>query len=324
MRSLLILLILSFFLSPVVNAQSQSYVDIDYIIHYDPLVNEGVLEVSISLTPPSGLEPPYEATIPIHIFGEDAELFFLSYTVINLQTALAEYNETTGNFVIVFDRPGIVKIYFTIKDMLFSVDSIAHSLYLDTAVLEGIARNLKVELIMPGEYKIVNTTLRGETTVSLKIEDNTTHVLISGFGEITVDFYAEITELTETQRPSALGVHSIILIIVLVVIAITVSLIFIYYKRRKAGLEIETVDYTRDEVTKAILKLLKESGNKGLTQAELTKHTGLPKSSISRRIRRLEGEGFVEVKRVGKYNYLYLTNKGLELAKMILGKRGDE
>jgi uncharacterized membrane protein len=47
--------------------------------------------------------------------------------------------------------------------------------------------------------------------------------------------------------------------------------------------------------------------------------TGLPKSSVSRRIRRLEEEGFVEVKRVGKYNYVFLTNKGLELAKKILG-----
>ncbi|MEM4718077.1 MAG: winged helix-turn-helix transcriptional regulator [Desulfurococcaceae archaeon] len=317
------MLIIFLISTPIISSQLQSSISVHYIIYYDPLSNEGILEAIASLSPPPGLEPPYEVSIPIHIFDEDAELFFLNYTVVNLQNVITEYNETIGNFVVIFDKPGTIKVYFTIKDIFYSVDSIVHSFYVNTAVLEGVATTVKVELLMPGEFRITNTTLRGETAISLKIEDNTTRVVITGFGEVIVDLYSEITELTETPAFSVLGFYPIIAIIALMIIIIAVLLIFMY-QRRKTGLELETVDYTRDDVTKALLKLLKESGNRGLSQAEITKHTGLPKSSISRRIRRLEEEGLIEVKRVGKYNYLYLTNKGLEFAKRILGKKEDE
>jgi uncharacterized membrane protein len=87
-----------------------------------------------------------------------------------------------------------------------------------------------------------------------------------------------------------------------------------------AGLVVERIDYTRDDATRLIIRALKDAGEKGLLQSEIARITGLPKSSISRRVRRLEEEGFVEVKRVGKYSYVYLTSKGLDLAKKILGK----
>jgi len=72
------------------------------------------------------------------------------------------------------------------------------------------------------------------------------------------------------------------------------------------------------------LKALKDSENKGLTQSDISRITGLPKSVVSRRVRRLEEEGLLEVKRIGNRNYVYLTSKGLELAKKILEKSRGE
>ncbi len=100
--------------------------------------------------------------------------------------------------------------------------------------------------------------------------------------------------------------------------AVVSVLAYLLYRRRSLGVEVETIaagDLLSDETVREIIKAVGDAGVEGIKQSELVRITGRPKSTISRRVKRLADEGFVEIIRRGKYNIIRLTEKGLSIYK---------
>lgn len=102
---------------------------------------------------------------------------------------------------------------------------------------------------------------------------------------------------------------------------IIILLVIVYVVlRRIARVEVETIspgDLFSDETTREIILIVGDAGEKGVKQSELVKTTGRPKSTISRRIKRLSEDGLVEIIRAGKYNIIVLTNRGREVYQQL-------
>jgi len=107
------------------------------------------------------------------------------------------------------------------------------------------------------------------------------------------------------------------------VVILLVIVFFIVFKRI-TRIEVETIspgDLFSDETTREIILIVGDAGEKGIKQSELVKVTGKPKSTISRRIKRLSEEGFVEIIRAGKYNIIVLTGRGREVYEQLRSER---
>ena len=118
-------------------------------------------------------------------------------------------------------------------------------------------------------------------------------------------------------RPSeeARLINTVALIIGIIIGAIVA--VVLYYSFRRKTIIIESVDHLRDKTSLLIIEALGKAGKNGLVQTDISKSTNLPKSSVSRRIKRLEKEGYIAVRKSGKYNYITLTDKGWELYEKI-------
>ena len=313
LRVLVLMLVLSSMICTVADAQTVN--SIYYRVFYDPMENTGLLEVRITIS----AENTAWFYIPIRVFGENVIFEYLGYNYTSgLRPLGVSYDEAEYLVEVQAQGMGDLILYFNVSNLLEQTGLTDYTLYLDTTGLEYLTRNITVEITLPGIFEQDTVRIRGDVEVSTIKSTNTTQLIIKGFGELISTLYIQFEEVTTTQ-PSQ-GVSWIPVLIIGVIAVVSAIFLFIYYfTRRKPGIVVEHIDYTRDQASILIIKALRDSGIKGLTQAEISKVTGLPKSSVSRRIRRLEEEGFVEVKRVGKYNYVFLTNKGLELAKKILG-----
>jgi uncharacterized membrane protein len=312
---LLIVVSISVASAESVNSLSNIY----YYVIYDPVDNSGLLVVNITIV----ASEPYQLDLPINVFTEDASLEYLGYNYTgDLKVIGLGYSNESRVISGYVYGAGTLTLTFNVSNVLDELLG-AYSLYIDTTPLEVFTKNISVDFIVVGPCNVTfveprrgfNNYVKGENTV---LEFN-------GAGYWFVVFQLEISEVTQTTsaptgKPSEGYTVLLYLSLALAVVIASLILVFAYYRRRRAGLVVERIDYTRDDATRLIIKALKDAGEKGLLQSEIARITGLPKSSISRRVRRLEEEGFVEVKRVGKYSYVYLTSKGLELAKKISGK----
>ncbi len=110
------------------------------------------------------------------------------------------------------------------------------------------------------------------------------------------------------------------------IIAALVLLLFLLRRRSEAGLEIETIaptDVLSDDIIREIILLVGNAGDKGIRQSRISNILKRPKSTISRKIRKLNNEGYVHVTRAGKTNIIRLTDKGLDLYKKIVEASGS-
>jgi uncharacterized membrane protein len=146
--------------------------------------------------------------------------------------------------------------------------------------------------------------------------DNITHIVLDGFG-LSFIILIPLVETPQGEQPLQPPILWSVIIVVLGVF-IAGGVVFYFLRRRRFVFTVEKVDYLSDSNYRAIIKVLGDSGNRGLLQADIVAKTGLPKSTVSRRVRRLEEEGLVIIKRSGKYNYVYLTDRGLEVYKKIV------
>jgi len=64
-----------------------------------------------------------------------------------------------------------------------------------------------------------------------------------------------------------------------------------------------------DDKDKQILEVLRKFGGE-VAQTIVVKYTGLPKSTISRKIRKLEKMGYIKVIRKGRMNILKIVKEG--------------
>lgn len=302
---------------------TQGLVSVSFTIYYDLFNNTGIMVVNLQLSKPIDLEPPYEIMIPVKIFGVEASLSLINYSVSGIRSIALDYDDATGSINIIYDSPGTLEIFFVVENAITPLGEESFEVYIDSTEIGWFTRDFRASIIVSGLYEVVNTSLQGAFNVSITHDRtiNITRVDLSGIGEavITMLLKTPLEEyITGRVEREELGILHILMILIAIIVVI--AIIVLYFRKRRKGIELETIDVAQDDAIRAIVRVLKETGNKGLTQAEIVKHTGLPKSSVSRRVRRLVEEGYVEIKRVGKFNYVYLTSKGLEYAKRVVDK----
>ncbi len=98
---------------------------------------------------------------------------------------------------------------------------------------------------------------------------------------------------------------------------------YVFLRRRGRSIDVEVVtipstDILRDETARGIIVVVGDAGKEGVKQSRIVSVLGKPKSTISRRIKRLEEDGFIEVERAGRHNYVRLTEKGWEAYRRII------
>lgn len=312
MRSV-ILLIISIMLPILLIGVSAAQVvtnAVSYYVVYDPIEGSGIIEVNASIA----LERPDWVVIPVAIFGDQAKINLLNYSWKGLLVGGVNFDKESGNVYAYIVGDGLLTMYFSADDLFDEAGLGAYVALIDTTDLAGLARSVNVEILLPGEFNIESVLTKKNATFSVSKENNCTIINISGFTQLFIIASIKMVEAPSTT-PQPLQTSLIVLIVVLVGGAI--SLVVLYYIKKRSRVLIERVDYLYDDISRAILKVLGEAGGLGLTQAEIVKATGLPKSSISRRVKRLEEDGIVVIKRVGKYNYISLTSRGLDLYKKI-------
>ena len=290
--------------------------DLSYYAVYDPRTNCGVMEIRTRIN----LEDLDYIEIPVNVFNVDAWFNLVNYTSSENLLVLG-VKENRDKVLILVTGTGELILLFHVCNILEELGVGAYSLEVNTESFSSIALNVSVVLIFVGNYSIYTETVKLEYSEN-KLA-NFTLISFKGFGLARValipdvkleEVYPKISpEYSQRELQwSALGVIAGFII--------TISVVSAYFliTRRREGLVIDKVDYLTDSAYRAVIRVLGDSGNKGLLQSEIVSKTGLSKSTVSRKLRRLEEEGLVTIKRSGKYNYVYLTEKGLKAYKKIV------
>ena len=281
----------------------------------DPLENKGILYINVSLNYPEMAM----VEIPIRVFGEDAVFEYLDYDATdNLRVFGCNYISNESTVECLVQGSGELSIRFMASNVLDEALG-AFIAYIDTLEYKNLTDVVKVVLTLVGNVSVVYLEPKTETKHYVDNRGNTV-LEFSGFRSWIVVFQLELGVIeTPTPTPPRDAQTWTIITIGGSIAAMAVLAYFIIKRRRRSGVVVEISDYIRDDAARKIIKALKAAEGKGLTQTEIARLTGLPKSSVSRRIRRLEQDGYITVKRVGKHNYIYLTSKGEELARKISG-----
>lgn len=297
-------------------AEAQGIDSIYYGVIYDPLENIGILEIEVSIN----AENITWIYIPLQILGEESLFEYVGYNYTGgLNPLGVNYNAAQGLVEIHVQGEGKLYLLFNVNSLLEETGISAYVLHIDTTELSYLTSEVTVNVTLMGVFEQDATRIRGELEITTFRGANTTQILIRGVGELISTLYMQLEETAGPQPLQQTPWMNMLLLTLIAIVATASATAYYYFNRRRTSIVVERIDYMKDQASILILKALRESGGRGLTQAEISKVTRLPKSSVSRRIRRLEEEGFVEVKRVGKYNYVFLTNKGLELAKRVFG-----
>jgi DNA-binding transcriptional ArsR family regulator len=281
----------------------------------DPLENKGILYINVSLNYPEMAM----VEIPIRVFGEDAVFEYLDYDATdNLRVFGCNYISNESMIECLVQGSGELSIRFMASNVLDEALG-AFIAYIDTLEYKNLTDVVKVVLTLVGNVSVVYLEPKTETRHYVDNRGNTV-LEFSGFRSWIVVFQLELGEITTPTPTPPRGAQAwIITAIGGSIAAIAVLAYFTIKRRRGPGVVVEISDYIRDDAARKIIKALKAAEGRGLTQTEIARLTGLPKSSVSRRIKRLEQDGYITVKRVGKHNYIYLTSKGEELARKISG-----
>jgi len=290
---------------------------VEYMVFYDPFDNTGVLRVDISISVTPGQAVSVE--LPVKVFT-DSSLEYINSTASPTSAPLVvDYDDSTGYLSIMAENASSITVFFSVTNLTYESSPGSYIATLDLLDYKGWSGKISVELYLTGVF---NATVypRG-AGYSMGILNNTTYVKVEEPAMYFMVFTIPINT-PGTGAPSGARYDLFTVLIIVLVVVAGIIMLLLWRMRHSVGLEkISVVDVLSDPVARAIIRALGEAGENGLTQAELTSKTGIPKSSISRRVRRLEEEGYLAVARVGKYNYLRLTSKGWEAYRKIVEKK---
>lgn len=316
---LLLLLVLCMLtgLTHVVLGTQQGIESVEYVVFYNPIEGTGILSVSITMSLTPG--EIGNVDLPIKIFS-DASLYFFNYTM-NPPTGslVVNYDDNSGVASLLVSNASTVTLYFTVSNLTEEASIGSYTATLDLLDYASGAVNVSVEIYLTGIYDVIIDSYPRVSGYSIQTLTNTTVIRTHD----PAIYFIVLKIPVNTASPSSTQFNLLNLLFPLLLILITVvAIVIIVLRWRRTSIgRIEKVDVLNDPVSRSILRALGEAGDAGLTQAEITNKTGIPKSSVSRRIRRLEEEGFITVARTGKYNYLRLTDKGKEAYRRIVEKK---
>lgn len=294
-----------------------------YSIFYDP-ASGGYASVVL------GLEASGPTLFDIQLFRPSANF---SSRVVNVTFSNPSavvippaYNEANCSISFVVNASTSLTIYLVLTGLLEELVPGAYAGLLDLTMFAN--SSVTATITLPGSYRVIVNRLDAPGSSSaVALSGNTTIVTLSSPGLYYLVFIAQYTAPSTESRtgqgwPLPLA---IVLALGLAALALAAALAARrFLKARK--IELETVAgraIETDEVAREVVLALGDAGEGGLRQSEVVDLIKRPKSSVSRRVKRLVDEGYVEVVRSGKHNILRLTGKGRELYKRLKeGKRG--
>lgn len=287
--------------------------EISYDIFYDPIEGSGTMKLKITLD--GAGESLLEYALPANIFlsGVVKYIYYThepsdAITLINCDdiSCIIQTNATT------------LTLYFEVTDIMDEGGLGVYYLYINTT-FPLPAKTIDLDITVPGSYSVYPKDIKG---LSVAVIGNYTNIKLLNPARGLISLILQIGIETSPQGAQPVPFVGIpgLALITIAALAIVVAVV-VYFRKRKAVEElVASADILMDDLVRKIIKELGDAGETGLPQAQLTAKIGAPKASISRRIRRLEEEGYVIVKRGGKQNIIVLTNKGLDAYKKIAKK----
>ncbi len=179
---------------------------------------------------------------------------------------------------------------------------------------ESITNGTNCVIIRLGQPMIYVVTLVSQQIVSQTQATSSPRTTTASLGKTNT------TSRNTVIQQHISGINPWSIIIGLLIIALGLAVVALYRRRGGGKIEIETMpsgDILSDDTVKHIILLVGDAGEKGIKQSRLVTLTGRPKSTISRRVKRLMEEGIVEIIRAGKYNIIKLTDKGREIYEQL-------
>lgn len=288
---------------------------------YDVTLNSGIMELKLEIRDAAA---PTLFEIPLYFLGEEAtfSVINLSYTPLE-GYVIYEYNESTRILEIMASNISSFSAWILVENMLEEYAPGVYGFFLDLNNFSN-AGATSLSMYFYGNYDVIVENLSGGSYGgNVFFSSPFTLLQIERPGAYFVLLKIKLEENTTTMPiQQHEGFFPILLLIATLLVGGSAGVVFVIW-RRNYSIRLETVsarDILSDEVVRDIILALGRAGEKGLQQSELVNITGRPKSSISRRIKRLEDEGLVDVVRAGKYNYLKLTDKGFETYRKIASR----
>lgn len=272
------------------------------------ITGDGPVLVSFNVTVGPGLNPvplpvePVEATIETMVNGVSVPPLYVNGT-------LYIASETEGSAFVTYTG----KISVTGGVVSFNVSS--------GVPVELIVPPNVILLSMPqsiSSYEVLgNGTLiivfQGPALVEFTLREivespAATSPAVTPTTQTTMEASEGSPAATPTSSTQAGGIPALVKPLALLVLAaVAVAAVVLYMRGRGRP---STVEAARPltEADRLILEALEEAGGEAL-QSELQRMTGLPKTTLWRRLRRLEEAGYVELRREGKVNRVRLLRK---------------
>lgn len=314
-----LLIINAIFVTHSIDNKPSLIINIDF--QYDLSTHMGSVNQSIILSGPL----PEILSIPLITIPRNNSIEIVS--VIDSTGVLLIYKYYAGNnsISIYLNQSNYVRIEYIIYECF---EELSPGLYVDTLDLSVFKNNNYV--LSRIEVKITIISLFELKLVSVEPEEGSSVSKIGNVALISINkpqiYFIIVSHslLEETVRETggvSLNKYFWILFLVISIGLIGFSVYYFIYRKRFV-IEIETLppNIIEDDTSKKIIEIIGDSGERGVKQSDLVSLTNRPKSSISRRVKRLSEEGYIEIVRKGKYNLLKLTNKGSEAYRSIRKK----
>ena len=289
--------------------------NVTYYIMYDPLARSGYASITFNVDVNTTTQFSIQLVNPSY-----ANASFLNATFSNPAAVLVPplFNSSTGVIDFVANSSTTVNVYLLLYDLFQELTPGSYEAVLDFTMFRNTSFTSTITI--PGVYQVIARRFDYPTgTVSVSYSANTTVITFSSPGLYHVILLVPMNQVSQPSSGAQTSPTPWWVWAVTALLAGTVAAA-LYYSLRRGRLEVETLPPKRleeDDVVREIVLALGEAGEEGLRQSELVSITKRPKSSISRRVKRLLEEGYVEVERVGKYNVLKLTEKGVLLYKRL-------
>ncbi len=330
MRQLLavVLLALLAFIGCVKSTYLQQVSGIYIGITADPEVNLIVVNMYVSLAYGN-------AILVLSNVVEGAEKLYI-LNAVNERGAVLPFNaiNATTFEVMVSDANTLNITYIPLN----AFEELGYGIYSITVNLElygGVVKNCIIRI--PSDYEPLVTSVgrysisKVNDVIEIQLLDPQSYsiIMFSGFIEPPTTPPSTPPPTTETQA-APLGGIPLELIAGLTAGTAAIALIVLYlFKRRahKDAVSIEEVsprDIMSDDVMKDIIYAVGRAGENGLPQVKLVKLLEKPKSTISRKLKRLSENNYIVIERSGKINIVKLTNKGWSIYKSLSSKGGAE
>lgn len=291
----------------------------------DPEVNLTIVNMQISLAYGN-------AVLVLRNIVEGAEKIYLLNAIDEKGAALPFNVINVTTFEVMVSNTNTVNITYI---PLNAIEELGYGVYLITIDLEQYEEVIKRCIIrIPSDYEALVTSVgkysinKVDDVIEIHLLDPQLYNIVMFSSSIELPITPSPT--SETQAAPLLNKIPPALIAGLIAAAAVIALVALYFFKHKVFKDMVSVeeisprDIVSDDVMKDIIYAIGRAGENGLPQVKLVKLLEKPKSTISRKLRRLSENNYIVIERSGKINIVKLTSKGWSIYKSLLSKGGAE